>query len=88
MGFLSVIFSTTSAGNKSSLGALSFFKQGRSSMQAAIDRVMHTYGMIVNLTFEDERNARERVSKFLAGCDIEDENKLAIEGLKFLRRES
>ena len=52
-------------------------------MQAAIDRVMHTYGMIVNLTLDDERNARERVSKFLAGCAIADENKLTIEGLSF-----
>jgi hypothetical protein len=67
---------------------LSTLKQGRSSMQAAIDRVMHTYGMIVNLTLDDERNARERVSKFLAGCATEDENKLTIEGLKFLRREA
>jgi hypothetical protein len=57
-------------------------------MQSAIDRVMQTYGMMVNLTVEDEQNVRERVSAFLALSKIDDENKLAVEGLKFLRRDS
>ena len=35
-------------------------------MEAAINRVMHTYGMLVNLTLEDERKARDELSKFLA----------------------
>jgi hypothetical protein len=34
-------------------------------MQAAIDRVMQTYGMMVNLTPLQEAEAREKVSKFL-----------------------
>jgi hypothetical protein len=54
-------------------------------MQAAIDRVMHTYGMIVNLTAEQEQVAREKVSVFLAGTETNDENKLAVEGLRYLR---
>jgi hypothetical protein len=29
-------------------------------MQAAVDRVMKTYGMIVNLTVDEERAARQR----------------------------
>lgn len=28
-------------------------------MQGAIDRVIHTYGMLVNRTLEQERGARE-----------------------------
>jgi hypothetical protein len=31
--------------------------QGESFMQAAIDRVMHTYGMLVNLSSEQEQVA-------------------------------
>lgn len=54
-------------------------------MQSAIERVMQTYGMLVNLTKEQEQAAREKVSKFLAETKIDDENKLAVEGLKFLR---
>jgi hypothetical protein len=54
-------------------------------MQAAIDRVMQTYGMLMNLTIEEERAARESVSKFLAGAKTKDENKLAVEGLRYLR---
>ena len=54
-------------------------------MQAAIDRVMHTYGMIVNLTPEQEQIAREKVSSFLASAKTDDETKLAIEGLRYLR---
>jgi hypothetical protein len=54
-------------------------------MQAAIDRVMHTYGMIVNLTPEQEQIAREKVSRFLASAKTDDETKLVVEGLRFLR---
>lgn len=52
-------------------------------MQTAIERVMQTYGMMVSLTAEQEREARERVSKFLEARGS-DENKLAVEGLKYL----
>ncbi|MES2196312.1 MAG: hypothetical protein V4517_17980 [Pseudomonadota bacterium] len=54
-------------------------------MQAAIDRVMHTYGMLVNLTVEQERLARDKVASFLAGAKTDDENQLAVEGLRYLR---
>ncbi|MET0675499.1 MAG: hypothetical protein ABW175_06850 [Bradyrhizobium sp.] len=54
-------------------------------MQAAIDRVMHTYGMLVNLTAEQEETAREKVTTFLSMAKTDDETKLAIEGLRFLR---
>ena len=54
-------------------------------MQAAINRVMHTYGMIVNLTPDEEQNTREKVAAFLANARITDETKLVIEGLKYLR---
>jgi 1,2-phenylacetyl-CoA epoxidase catalytic subunit len=59
-------------------------REGISTMQAAIDRVMRTYGMMFNLTAEEERTARERVSQFLAD-KAADENQLAIEGLRYLR---
>ena len=54
-------------------------------MQAAIDRVMKTYGMIVNLTADEERAARRRVTRYLAGQLETDEKALAIEGLRYLR---
>ena len=54
-------------------------------MQAAIDRVMQTYGLLVNLTAVQEHVAREKVSNFLASAETEDENKLAVEGLRYLR---
>ena len=54
-------------------------------MQAAINRVMHTYGMIVNLTAAEEVAAREKVAIFLAKAGTDDENQLAIEGLRYLR---
>jgi hypothetical protein len=59
--------------------------QGRTSMQAAIDRVMNTYGMIVNLTLEEEQAVREKVSRFLADAKTDDERQLAIQGLQYLR---
>lgn len=54
-------------------------------MQAALDRVMHTYGMIATLTPAEEHLAREKVAAFLAKAKTEDENRLAVEGLKYLR---
>jgi hypothetical protein len=52
-------------------------------MQAAIDRVMQTYGMMVNLTPGQEAEAREKVSNFLKDKGG-DEHNLAVEGLKYL----
>jgi hypothetical protein len=54
-------------------------------MQAAIDRVMRTYGMIVNLTLEEEQAVREKVSRFLADAETDDERQLAVQGLRYLR---
>jgi hypothetical protein len=54
-------------------------------MQAAIDRVMKTYGMIVNLTAEQEQAAREKVTHHLAEQPETDEKTLAIAGLRYLR---
>jgi len=52
---------------------------------AAIDRVMRTYGMIVNLTADQERAAREKVTSHLADKPATDDNSLAVEGLRYLR---
>jgi hypothetical protein len=52
-------------------------------VQTAIDRVMETYSMIVNLTQAQELEARERVSEFLRDKG-RDEHNLAVEGLKYL----
>jgi hypothetical protein len=52
-------------------------------MQAAIDRVMQTYGMMANLTPVQEAVAREKVSHFLKDKGG-DEHSLAVEGLKYL----
>jgi hypothetical protein len=54
-------------------------------MQAAIDRVMQTYGMLVNLTLEEEQATRERVANFLASVKTNDETQLAVEGIRYLR---
>jgi hypothetical protein len=48
-------------------------------MQAAIDRVMQTYTMIVNLNPDEER------ATHLAGKPEADEHALAVEGLRYLR---
>jgi hypothetical protein len=53
-------------------------------MRSAIDRVMKTYGMMVNLTAEQERQARDKVVRFLNGKGF-DEHTLTVEGLKYLR---
>jgi hypothetical protein len=52
-------------------------------MQAAIDRVMQSYGMMVNLTPVQEAEAREKVCNFLKD-KAGDEHDLAVEGLKYL----
>jgi hypothetical protein len=54
------------------------------SMPTVIERVMQTYGMLVNLTPEQEQASRERVTKFLEG-KTGDERSLAVEAIKFLR---
>jgi hypothetical protein len=54
-------------------------------MQKAIDRVMHTYGMIVNLTPAQELVVRDKVSRFLGQKSDDDEQKLTIAGLRYVR---
>jgi hypothetical protein len=55
-------------------------------MQAAIDRVIRTYGMMVNLTLKEEQAAREKVSSHLAeGRPNASEQELVVEGLRYLR---
>jgi hypothetical protein len=74
------------AGTKSSrraLAAITF--GGEKPMQAAIDRVMQTYGMITKLTDEETRAAREKVSSHLAEKPDATEHQLAVEGLRYLR---
>lgn len=81
-------FSPMNEWNKSSLRVLFLRFSGENVMQTAIDRVMHTYGMLVNLTLEEEREVREKVTTFLATAKTDDENKLAVEGLRYLRTSS
>jgi hypothetical protein len=54
-------------------------------MQAAIDRVMQTYTMIVNLTPDEQQAAREKVTRFLSEKPEASEHQLAVEGLRYLR---
>jgi hypothetical protein len=58
---------------------------GEDIMQAAVDQVMKTYEMIVNLSAEEERATREKVISYLAEKPATDEKALAIEGLRYLR---
>jgi hypothetical protein len=41
------------------------YQNGESSMQAAIERVMQTYGMIRTLSEDQEAKIREKVTSFL-----------------------
>ena len=54
-------------------------------MQAAVDRVMETYGMIENFTPDEVKAARERVTSYLSERPEADDRALAIEGLRYLR---
>ena len=51
-----------------------------------IEKIMQAYGMMVNLTPDQNDDARQRLAVFLAGKS-DDTAKLTIEGLKFLRGE-
>jgi hypothetical protein len=55
-------------------------------MQAAIERVMQTYTLIVNLDANEERAKRQKVAAHVAGKAEGDEHALAVEGLRYLRR--
>jgi hypothetical protein len=54
-------------------------------MDAAIDRVMQTYGMLVNLSLDEEQAAREKLVSHLAERSDATERELAVEGLRYLR---
>ena len=54
-------------------------------MQAAIDRVMQTYGMLKNLSVDETQAAREKVVSHLAERPNATEHQLAVEGLRYLR---
>ncbi len=53
-------------------------------MQEVIEQVMRAYGMMVNLTPEEDQAARDRPEQFLKD-QSDDTRKLAVEGMKFLR---
>ncbi len=53
-------------------------------MQAAIDRVMEAYRLMVNLRADDEIAVRRRLMDHLANMEG-DERALSVAGLKFLR---
>jgi hypothetical protein len=53
-------------------------------MQTVVERVMKTYGMMVNLTVAQDQEARERLEAFLSDKTGSD-HELAVQGLQFLR---
>jgi hypothetical protein len=53
-------------------------------MQDVVEQVMRAYGLMVNLTPEEEQAARDRLEQFLKDKS-DDTRKLAVEGMKFLR---
>ena len=53
-------------------------------LQAAVDRVMQAYCLMVTLSPADEAQARERLEEHLRNLHG-DEHALAIAGLRFLR---
>jgi hypothetical protein len=56
-------------------------------MEKAVERIMHAFALIANLTPDQERSARERVTSFLATKPQADEEALAVEGLRYLRQD-
>jgi hypothetical protein len=58
-------------------------------MQAAIDRIMQTYGLLVNQTAAATEEAREKVTEYvktLFDAGEKDEHRLAVCGLTYLRQ--
>ena len=58
-------------------------------MQAAIDRIMQTYGLLVNQTAASTDETREKVTEYektLFEGGEKDENRLAVCGLTYLRQ--
>jgi hypothetical protein len=53
-------------------------------MQDVVEQVMRAYGLMVNLTPEEEQAARDRLGQFLKDKS-DDTRKLAVEGMKLLR---
>jgi hypothetical protein len=56
-------------------------------MERPVERIMRAFALIVNLTPDQERSARERVTSFLATRSQTDDETLAIEGLRYLRQD-
>jgi CHASE1-domain containing sensor protein len=54
-------------------------------MQTAIAKVMYAYALIARLTPDQVKATRDRLAAHLAGMDA-DENFLAVEGMRYLRR--
>ncbi len=58
-------------------------------MQAAIDRIMQTYGLLVNQTTAASSEARDKVTEYvktLFEAGEKDEHRLAVCGLTYLRQ--
>jgi hypothetical protein len=53
-------------------------------MRTTVERVMQAYGLMVNLTMEQEDDARERLEKFLQTREGNEEE-LTVKALQFLR---
>ena len=53
-------------------------------MPTPIERVMQAYGLMVTLTAEEEKAARERLEYFLKNRDGNNQE-LTVQGLQFLR---
>jgi hypothetical protein len=56
-------------------------------MQAAIDRVMKIYGMMVKLNYGAGDGSARKSVQLRAGKPVADEMALVIEGLRYLRGE-
>jgi hypothetical protein len=54
-------------------------------MEAAVDRVMHVYRMMRDITPEQELEIRGKVMQYLKTAEG-DERKPAVEGLKYVRQ--
>jgi hypothetical protein len=54
-------------------------------MNAAVERVMRTYGMMVSLDPGQEQAVREKVLAFLSGTAETDEQRMTVAALRFAR---